>query len=67
MFDQKEYIKQFNKEKYWIARININKNEKDKMIEHAKSKGYDKFSEYVKSLIYADMENSTGGGTDKPM
>lgn len=58
-FKKVEYDNKYQKENYDRIALNVNKGEKEKIKEYAKSKGYNGITEYIKSLIKQDMN---GGG-----
>lgn len=57
-FNQKKYIEEYRKENYKRVPLDIRKDEYEKMLEHARAKGFSKFNAYIKDLIYKDMEQS---------
>lgn len=60
-FDSVKYRNDYNKEHYERITLSMKKDEKEIFLKQAENRGYKKFSEYVRALIYQDM---TGGGTD---
>lgn len=57
-----KYKNAYNKEKYDRIQVSVKKGEKDFIDQIAKKKGFKNTSEYIKSLIYKDIEkdeNST--------
>lgn len=59
-----EYKNNFAKEKYDRFPIVVPKGERDKITEHYKKSGYKSMNEYIKALIYQDMN---GGGTKREL
>lgn len=57
-FNQAKYIQEYKKEKYSRAVIDFKKEEKEIITEHWQKRGYKSFTEYVKYLIYNDMNQS---------
>lgn len=56
-FNQKKYIKEYMKETYKRVPLDLKKEDYEKMVEHAKRKGFDKVNTYIKDLIFQDMES----------
>ena len=50
----------YNRKTYDRIIVIVHKGEKDVIMKHAKSKGYEHLSKYVNDLITADMEKSAG-------
>jgi len=57
MFDKKKYDIQFQKENYDRISLNVKKGDREKIAEHAKRNGFDSSTDYIKHLIYTDMNN----------
>lgn len=57
-FDKIKYDNDYAKNNYDRIILNVPKGEKNKIKEHAKIRGYEDMTKYIKSLIYQDM----GGG-----
>lgn len=58
-YNKVQYNKEYNRKTYWRPEVLIRKENKEKVVNHMKSKGYTKFSAYVNHLIDKDI---TGGG-----
>lgn len=58
VFDKKKYDQKFAKENYDRIALNVKKGDKALIAEYAKTVGYDSITEYIKHLIYADMQNN---------
>ena len=56
-FNKQKYDQQYVKSNYDRIPINVKKGDKDKILEYAKRKGFNSINEYVKFLIYSDMED----------
>lgn len=54
-FDKRKYDQAFIKEKYDRIPINVPKGDKSRIAEHAKRRGFNSLNEFVKHLIYTDM------------
>lgn len=63
MFDKKKYDQQFAKEKYDRIALNVAKGEKDKIAKYAELKGFDSLTDYIKFLIYKDMNEGNSSKT----
>ena len=65
MSDKKrtEYVREYIKETYKTMKVYIKEEDYAKINQHMKSKGYNKFSGYVKELISKDMEQGIGEGS----
>ncbi|MCM1104703.1 MAG: hypothetical protein NC409_11445 [Clostridium sp.] len=60
-FNQYNYQNDYNKEHYARLSVIVQKEDKDALTKHWKSKGFKSFSAYANELIRKDMnENSTG-------
>lgn len=59
------YYKQYNQKRKKLAWDAPNE-EYEKIILHIHNKGYAKASDYIKALIYADMQLKAGGEPDTP-
>lgn len=59
-FDKKKYDNQFQKDNYDRIALNVKKGERDKIAEFAKNKGFNSITEYIKALIYKDMNGNNG-------
>lgn len=57
-FNQIKYQNDYNKEHYARLNICIPKEDKEKMFDHWKKKGYKSLNQYVNDLIQKDMESS---------
>lgn len=57
-FDKKKYDQEFTKKNYDRIPLNVKKGDKAKIAEHAKQKGFDSITEYIKELIRRDMNES---------
>lgn len=57
-FDKKKYDQDFIKKNYDRIALNVKKGDRAKIAEHAKIKGYDSITEYIKELIRRDMNES---------
>ncbi len=55
MSQNTEYKNKYNKENYDQFLVTVAKGEKEKIKEHSKRKGYKSVNEYMKALIYQDM------------
>lgn len=55
MFDKRKYDQQFQKDNYDRIALNVKKGDKEKMSIYAKKKGFNSLTDYIKSLIYEDM------------
>lgn len=55
MFDKKKYDQKFQKDNYDRIALNVKKGDKEKMSIYAKKNGFDSLTDYIKSLIYNDM------------
>lgn len=58
MFDKKQYDKDFQKDNYDRLSINVKKGEREVIAEYADISGYESLTDFVKYLIYTDMNNS---------
>lgn len=58
-FNQFKYQNNYNKEHYARLSIQVGLEEKSKIDEHWKSKGYKSFNSYVNDLIRKDMNEDT--------
>lgn len=58
MYDKREYDKQFAKENYERLAINLYKGEREMLKKHAKKRGFEKVSDYIRHLISQDMNGS---------
>ncbi len=56
-FDKKKYDQKYVKNNYDRIPLNVKKGEKEKIAQHAKNKGFDSITEYIKDLIYKDMNS----------
>lgn len=59
-FDKKKYDQEFTKKNYDRIPLNVKKGDKAKIAEHAKQKGFDSITEYIKELIRRDMNEENG-------
>lgn len=57
-FDKKKYDQKFAKDNYDRIPLNVKKGDKEKIAEHAKKKGFNSITDYIKSLIYKDMNET---------
>ena len=57
-FDKVKYDNKFQKDNYDRIALNVKKGEKDIIANFAKEKGYTSITEYIKSLIYKDMQGN---------
>ena len=57
-FNKKKYDQEFAKENYDRIALNVKKGDKAKIAGYAKLKGYNSITEYIKELIYTDMNKS---------
>lgn len=57
-FDKKKYDQRYAKENYDRVLFNVKKGEKDIIVMQAKEKGFKTMADYIKSLVYADIEKS---------
>lgn len=58
-FDKKKYDQKFAKENYDRIPLNVKKGEKAIIAEHAKKKGFSSITDYIKNLIYKDINESS--------
>lgn len=58
MFDKKKYDAKFQKDNYDRISLNVKKGEREKITEYAKKIGFDSLTDYIKYLIYNDMNNT---------
>lgn len=56
-FNKAKYDNQFQKDNYDRISLNVKKGERDKITNHAIKKGYESLNQYIRELIYKDMEN----------
>lgn len=56
-FDKKKYDQAYVKDKYDRLPINVKKGEKEIILMRAKEKGFNSITEYIKDLIYNDLNN----------
>ena len=56
-FDKKKYDQKFAKENYDRIALNLKKGDKALIAERAKAAGFDSITEYIKHLIYSDINN----------
>lgn len=57
-FDKKKYDQQFTRDNYDRIPLNVKKGDKAKILDHAKKKGYNSITEYIKELIRRDMNEN---------
>lgn len=57
-FDKKKYDQDYAKTKYDRIPINVKKGDREIILNHAKKRGFDNVTEYVKHLIYSDMNGN---------
>lgn len=57
-FDKKKYDQQFQKENYDRIALNVKKGDKALIATHAKKNGFDSITDYIKSVIYRDMNQN---------
>ena len=57
-FDKKKYDQKYAKENYDRVLFNVRKGDKDVIVKQAKEKGFKTMADYIKSLVYADIEKS---------
>lgn len=56
-FDKKKYDQAYVKDKYDRLPINVKKGEKEIILKRAKEKGFNSITEYIKDLIYKDINS----------
>lgn len=56
-FNKQQYDQQYAKNNYDRIPINVKKGDKDRILEYAKKRGFNGINEYVKYLIYSDMDD----------
>lgn len=61
-FNKVKYDNEYAKNNYDRIALNVAKGDREKIKKHAITKGYESITEYIKALIYQDMN---GGGTEK--
>lgn len=61
-FNKVKYDNEYAKNNYDRIALNVAKGDKEKIKKHAIRKGYENITEYIKALIYQDMN---GGGTER--
>ena len=59
-FDQIKYQNKYNKEHYARVNVCIPIEDREKVYEHWKKKGYKSFNAYINDLIRKDMNNEPG-------
>lgn len=57
-FDKKKYDQKYAKDNFDRIPIVVKKGEKDKIAEFAKKRGFKSLSDYIKNLIYLDMNDT---------
>lgn len=57
-FNQSKYVNEYAKEKYDRIQVLVTKGDKDKIKAAAEKKGYKSTNDYIKALIYADIEKA---------
>ena len=58
-FNKKKYDQQFQKENYDRIALNVKKGDKAVIAEYAKKMGYNSITDYIKHVIYKDMNENT--------
>ena len=58
MFNQTKYVNDYTKEKYDRIQVLVIKGDKEKIKAAAEKKGYKSTNDYIKALIYADIEKA---------
>lgn len=61
-FNKTTYDNNYQRENYDRIALNVKKGEKEKIKKYAEIKGYDTITEYIKAILYEDMEKNQGGG-----
>lgn len=54
-YDKVKYNNEYNKNAYKVVKVYIQINDYESIVEHAKKRGYEKMSGYIKALIDTDM------------
>lgn len=57
-FDKKKYDQKYAKDNYDRVLFNVKKGDKEKIVERAKAKGFNTIADYIKNLIYLDMNDA---------
>lgn len=58
-FDKKKYDQTFAKDNYDRIALNVKKGDKAIIAEYARKNGYNSITDYIKNLIYQDMEKNS--------
>lgn len=58
-FDKRKYDQQFQKDNYDRIALNVKKGDKAIIAEHAKKQGFNSITDYIKHVVYKDMNNNS--------
>ena len=58
-FNKKKYDQQYQKENYDRIALNVKKGDKAVIAEHAKKRGFNSITDYIKHVVYKDMNEDT--------
>lgn len=58
-FDKKKYDQKYQKDNYDRIALNVKKGDKNLIMEHAKKQGFDSITDYIKHIIYTDINAHT--------
>lgn len=66
-FDKKKYDQNYAKNNYDRIALNVKKGDRELISEYAKLRGYNSLTDYIKQLIYTDMEGMRMSFTDSDL